>query len=226
MKILSRDFTIKERALIIALFAILVGLFYYRFVDQPVRTALTTCDAEKQSLQTELDVVTAQITHLENMQNELDDVKNGRTVGMMASYNNSKEELRMLNEILSPTERYSITFSDITRDGDQIRRAFSLSFTVSSYEEMKDILAELAYCPYRCLIGNISCSMAREDDLLSDCQVSCTATFYETMVGGTPDSGLPADSKEASADVNYSVDSAIAGTAAADDVQNVTNNGF
>ena len=46
MKILSRDFTLKEKILLLLLSAVLVGLFYYQFVDQPVRMALNSCASE------------------------------------------------------------------------------------------------------------------------------------------------------------------------------------
>ena len=46
MKILSRDFTLKEKLLMLLLGLVLVGLAYYNFVDQPVRTSLASAEAE------------------------------------------------------------------------------------------------------------------------------------------------------------------------------------
>ncbi len=60
MKILSRDFTLVEKILLTILGVILVVLVYYRFVDQPVRTAINTAVSERETLQSELDVVNAQ----------------------------------------------------------------------------------------------------------------------------------------------------------------------
>ena len=42
----------------------------------------------------------------------------------------------------------------------------------------------------RCLVSAASFSMGRDGSV----NVSQSATFYETMVGGTPDAGLPVDS--------------------------------
>ena len=52
------------------------------------------------------------------------------------------------------------------------------------------------YVEYRCLIGNLSCSLNkiryRDRTEYGALSVSVTATFFETMVGGVEDSGLPA----------------------------------
>ena len=46
MKIMSRDFTNKEKVLLVVLALILVALAYYYFVDQNVRSTITAADAE------------------------------------------------------------------------------------------------------------------------------------------------------------------------------------
>lgn len=193
MKVLSRDFTLRESILIAVLGVILVVLFYYQFVDQPVRTAIRSAEAEKQSLQVELEAVQAKVAQVEAMSSELESIEASGKKSRMESYNNSKAELALLNDILESTENYSISFSSVTRDGDQIRRAFSLQFVAKDYATVEKILAELAKSPYRCLVGDISCSGGIEVGTGSQVSVGTTATFYETMVGGTPDGGLPAD---------------------------------
>lgn len=210
MKILSRDFSVAERVLLVFLGLVLVGLTYYRFVDQPVRTALRTAQSEQESLQAELDTVNTQIAHLSQMQNELTDLKEGETVSKMPSYNNSKAELALLNDALRAATKYVVTFSDVTRDGDQIRRGFTLQFTAPSYDAMKQIFLDLAKSPYRCLIGDITCSAGSREGA-TELNVSATATFYETMVGGVPDAGLPADTSNTPEEQVSGFDSAVVG---------------
>lgn len=193
MKILSRDFTLRESILIGLLAVILLALCYYQFVDLPVRTAINSANAEKQSLQTELDAVRVKVAKVNTMQAELDSIEQSGIASRMESYNNSKAELALLNDILVSAQNYSISFADVTRDGDQIRRSFTLSFSAQDYATVEKILAELAKSPYRCLVGDISCSGAMHAAGEGSVSVSVSATFYETMVGGTPDGGLPAD---------------------------------
>ena len=192
MKVLSRSFSLKEKILLLLLSLILVALAYYQFVDQPVRSALAQAQAEADSLSMELTAVTAKLTTMRNMRAELDDVTAGGKASEMGSYNNSKAEIAMLNDVLSDALQYSITFANVTRSGDQIRRNFTLQLTADSYESMEQIINSINESHYRCLIGDLHCSAAREKYVLDgNIAVNATATFYETMVGGTPDAGLP-----------------------------------
>lgn len=200
MKILSRDFTTKEKALLLVLILILLGLAYYQFVDQPVRASLAEAAVQKENLQVELDAVKIKIARLEKMQAEIDRILASGEVSQMPSYNNSKRELAMLNDVLASANQYSVSFSNVTRNGDQIRRNFSLQFSASDYGTVKQILAALAGSLDRCMIGDIQCTPVTRNYYRGEyinetvINVSATATFYETMVGGTPDAGLPTDS--------------------------------
>lgn len=193
MKVLSRDFTLRENILIGLLAIIIVVLCYYRFVDQPVRTAINSANAEKQSIQVELDAVRTKVQKVNAMQSELNDISDSGKTSRMESYNNSKAELALLNDVLESALNYTISFAEVTRDGDQIRRSFTLSFSAPDYATVEKILAELARSPYRCLVGDISCSGSIRNGQEGGMSVNVAATFYETMVGGTPDSGLPQD---------------------------------
>jgi Tfp pilus assembly protein PilO len=192
MKILSRDFTLKEKILLLLLSLILVGLAYYQFVDQPVRSALESARSEADALTVELQTVEAKLARMRRMRSELEDVTAGGTASEMGSYNNSKEEIASLNDILDQTLQYSITFANVTRSGDQIRRNFTLQFTTDTYENMENVIRELSQNHHRCLIGDVRCAAAKDLNLMeSNITVNATATFFETMVGGTPDAGLP-----------------------------------
>jgi len=196
MKILSRDFTTQEKVILLILCIFLVGLAYYQFVDKPVRTSLARAESEKAALEVELQAVQAKNAQLKKMQDEINQVTSGDAVSVMPSYNNSKAVITLLDEVLG-SMKYSINFSNVTRSGDQIRRNISVSFTAPNYSTMETVLERLTHSEFRCLIDNVSCSRGNArytNDLVS---VNLTATFYETMVGGTSDSGLPSDSAAA-----------------------------
>ena len=198
MKIMSRDFTTKEKLLLLFFALVLVALAYYNIVDRPVRAALASAAAEQESLQTELQSVQAQLERMHRMRSELDDVTAGGTASEMGSYNNSKLEIESLNRILGDTLRYNISFSNVTRSNDQIRRNFNLSFTVDNYDTLERVVSALTQNQHRCLIGDLNCNSTRNSNVLDgNVSATTTGTFYETMVGGTPDAGLPQDSAAA-----------------------------
>ena len=142
-------------------------------------------------MELELVTVQARLGQLDGMKTELEEISSKAHASIMGSYNNSKAEMKMLNDILEAADDYSISFNDLTRDGDQVRRNFTLQFTAANYDTMTKIISQLTEGKYRCLLGNVQCSSENGDVRVGQISVSATATFYETMVGGTPDSLLP-----------------------------------
>ena len=197
---MSRDVNAKEKVLLVILVLIILGFGYYRFVDQPVRKNLAKAEAEYSSIQTELTEVRIKIRELQRMQDEIDEITSGGKDSFMPSYNNAKEELALLNDILNESvTQYSVAFTSVSRYKDQIRRDFKLSFTAPDYESMKAVIDKLTGVDYRCMVGDCSCNVIKVKDQQSQeettaLSVSATATFFETMVGGTVDAGLPPDS--------------------------------
>lgn len=209
MKILSRDFNRGEKVLLLILALILVALAYYFVIDKPVREDLASAQAEKEATETELSALQGRIARLEEMERELESITSNPEVSRMGSYNNSKEELAFLNDILGVTDDYSVSFANVTRNGDQVRRNFNLRFTVDSHEAAEKLLKQIYASELRCLLNDINYSRTRtyynEADRILYAReyyervtVNATATFFETMVGGTPDAGLPSGGAAAS----------------------------
>ncbi len=202
MKILSRDFTRAEKIILVILALVLVGLAYYQFVYKMVAESIQKAHAEAEAIRVEMTGVNAKIQRMEEMQAELESIQSNPHASYMGSYNNSKEELAFLNDVLGGALQYNIAFSNVTRDGDQIRRNFSLQFTTEDYASMERIISRLCDGKLRCLINDISYSVSRYNYSATDRErygvdwyervnVNCTATFFETMVGGVEDAGLP-----------------------------------
>lgn len=189
MKILSRNFKRSEKVLLVILGIILVGLLYYRLVYVNIEETIATANTEAEALQSELDVAQVQLASMQKMQNELDEIEADPNASRIESYNNSAAEIAFLNDILEGTIQYAISFADVTRSGDLIRRNFTLQYQTNNYAEAQEISKALSNGEMRCLIGDVNCSIDK-DGLVT---ISETATFFETMVGGTPDSGLPVD---------------------------------
>jgi hypothetical protein len=192
---MTKGFTTREKIILTVLVLFLIGFCYYQFFDKPVRNSLARAESETSAIQSELTAVNLKISALQQMKDELDEITASGKNSYMASYNNSKAELRLLNDILSETNQYSITFANVTRNGDQIRRDISLNFTAPNYDTMQRIINTITSSDYRCLIGNLSCNLGRivyaDHTEYGDLTASVTATFFETMVGGEEDSGLP-----------------------------------
>ena len=189
MKAMGRNFKPGEKVLLLVLALVLLGLGYYWFVDKPIRESISRSHAAADALWTEKQTVQMQYDRYSRMQEELDDIRASGRVSRMGSYNNSEAELHELNNILSRTLQYTINFADVTREGNLIRRLFTLQFRAPDYATARDVLTLLGRGEYRCIVDSVRCTVAGAGEVT----VNATATFYETMVGGTPDAGLPMD---------------------------------
>ena len=190
MKFMSREFTKKEKIMIVLLLLILAGLSYYRFFFIPVQNRIATADTRREAARMELSIVEAQIARLQAMQDELDGIESAEHSTYLASYNNSEAEIRLLNRLLADTLQYSLSFSNVTRDEDLIRRNITMQFKTTDYNAMRELIENLIDGEFRCLIGDMRCSTSSKDGSVT---ATATVTFYETMVDGTPDDGLPVE---------------------------------
>ncbi len=189
MKILSRDFTIREKIIILILLVLLLGLAYYQFVDKPVRSALETAANEKAALETELTAVKTKVAQLEKMKNEIDDITKTGAYAKMPSYDNQKEVYKLLNDVLGATG-YNIQFSNRVQSGNMVRRNITLRFSADSRDTIKKALKQLTGSDYRCLIGDMTITPVNGRNIKENYTVTATITFYETMSGATTNQGI------------------------------------
>ena len=192
MRKLDKAVRTRDAVLVFIAMILLVGLAYYRYVFEPTSDRIAEANARRDELELQVLVTQTRIAQLQEMQDELDRI--GAGADRMESYNNSKAEMSLLNNCLVDAKAYSISFTDITRSGNQIRRNFSLQFTTDSHESVRRILTSLTESEFRCLLGDMSYANGVDRETGEPAvTVSCAATFYETMVGGTADAGLPPD---------------------------------
>ena len=179
MKGITRNFSGKEKIIIALMLVILLIFAYSYFVDKPIKK-----DIEDQK----------------QMQKELDELNAGDKPTLMPPYNASERERSFLANIVKVTGDYTISIADCTRNGDQIRRQFTVTFTTENYSQVVWFLTQITKCTYRCVINDARCTINRTKnesgiDEESSVSVTMTATFFETMVGGVPDEALPSDTK-------------------------------
>ena len=189
MKVFSRSFSTKEKILILILVVLLVALVYYRFVDQSIRSSLNDANSKIETTQSELDISTAQLARLKNMDKELNNYEAGGS-SMMPSYNNIKAELAMLDSILASTWDYTLNLHDPVLDGDLIRRDIDIRFTTDSFGSALGVVRAFSNSDLRNVIKNISYSSSTGRDGSESVTMNMGVTFYETIVGGTRDAGL------------------------------------
>lgn len=181
-----QNFSKKEKLMMCILFILLIGLIYYRFIFISVNTKIDAANAQAESLQTELDAANMRLARINSM-DSIDALSQ-----RMGSYNNIKAETVYLNTALANAADYTVTFNDVTRDGNLVRRGFQLRFTTANYASAVDVIKNLTEGELRCMVSDVNCSIGDGGETTMD----VSGTFYETMVGGAEDSALPKDANE------------------------------
>lgn len=190
-----RNLKKSEEIILLILTAALIGLFYFQFVYKGVIEARSQYDTSL--LETQLTIYQAKLASMKSMEQEIESGKNAAT-GMVATYNNQKQEIIALNNIFAEAETFDFNFAAPQAvEGDTtVRREVSAAFTAASYEKARQMLNDLYHCEYRCLIGDItmnpSGSSRDEDSNLANgpVQVSFTVTFFETLYGAESQDGI------------------------------------
>ena len=172
--------------------AAVFGGLYFFLVDRPVRTGIREADEERTQLESRLSLLKARAANVSGVSDEVESLNAIGQQSWMPSYNSEETVLDTLHVLLdSNTSDYQISLNSVSRNGNQIRRGCSLSFTTDSYQTAKDLIYRLNHGKFRCLISNTSISGI----LSGSVHVNLSVTFYETMAGGEPDMGLPSGNR-------------------------------
>ena len=191
---MSREFTSREKILLVVLCVLLLGIAYYEFIVKDVEETIKQYDTE--DLETELLIEQTRAQNIMDMEAEMKNAK-AQTGSVVASYSNIKNEISALNDIFSAASTYNFDFNQAIKDGDAVRRDISVSFTAGSYSTAESIIAKLHDCKYRCLIRNISINTSSGEGIGSgEVSVSLTVTFFETMYNANTTDGLEENKDE------------------------------
>ena len=179
---MSREFTRKEKMLLVIMCALLIGILYFEFVYRPVKANMNKYNTAKLSVK--LATEQAKSLSIKKMESEMAGNK-ASNIGTVATYNNVKQELKALNNIFSSASSFNLDFSDPVKDGDAVRRNVNITFTAKSYSAANNIINELHNCEYRCLIRTLSLTSSG-GTVSGNMQV----TFFETLYGAKTNDGL------------------------------------
>ena len=152
---MDREFTPREKGMLLVLAVLLLALGYMKLFYAPVQQAVE----DNQQLQT-------RALKMQTMEKELEELKTGGAVpdAQVPDYNNAKRVMVELNAILARAREYSLSFDDVSLDEDSglVRRPVELTFQTADYAAAREIINDLYHCRYRCSIQDVTIS-ADED---------------------------------------------------------------
>ncbi len=191
---LNRKFTLRETILILIAAILALGIFYYQVIVKNYNEAKVIYNVS--SLEDEMTILTAKASRKKTMEDYISK-HDDEVVGEVAVYNNLANEIEALSSIFDEkVENVSINWNEPTVSDKTVRRNANINVKVSSYDQAKQIVKDIANLKYRCIITQLSMSTDSDSSLnrTDTVNLSMTVTFYETTEGSTNTSGLVTES--------------------------------
>ncbi len=179
---MRREFTQREKALLLVLVVVLLLSGYVKLFLDPLNAQMS--DAQNQLAQAQ-DLLTVEQTKLARMQKMQTELEDGDISGEVEipDYDNINNVMIQLDTILTAASDYQMTFAELQFGNELVSRPIQMTFTAGSYSGARAILTALYQCKYCCALSGISVVSSDQngsgDVKEQEVTVKLTATFYE-----------------------------------------------
>ncbi len=178
---MKRQFSLRERVLMVVLALLLLGCVYYILVEKPVQDTLMDASQRQSEAESQLTIASAQLQKMRRMQAALDQLEQSAQADV-PDYDNAKNVVELLNRAMALTGEYNLTFQPVTTQGAIASRTIQMNFRCDSYATAKQVLQILLDSDYRCRVTAMSVSCNQGSDISQgEVAVSASVTFYEFL---------------------------------------------
>lgn len=171
---MKRTMSRREKLLLTILVVLLIGLCYYSFYLSPLNSKIDNYKSMTNSALDEEIALEPMMTSYNKMKNELTELRNSSDSKPIPNFDNSKNVMDELHNIMSEATSYSLSFSGTTEENSIVSRPVGISFVAASYDNARDIIDKLYESDYSNQISNITYFKTS-----GGVQVTLTTTFYE-----------------------------------------------
>lgn len=186
---LSKQFTRREKILMVLLAVLLLAGGYFRLIHLPVTVALSDIAARQTEADGQIIVLEVKLQKLTEMRAELERIRSDPALVSIPDYDNLQRVMVFLNMTLAAAADYDLSFQqvELPTEGQVVRRTIDMTFQCASYNTARAVIGALHASPYRCQLGGLSILPAanvdgaeRSDDLtMGPVSVSLSVTFFE-----------------------------------------------
>ena len=177
---MRRAFTSREKALLVVLIIMLIGIGYFKLLLEPINDQVSQYQMDTQAEQDEIVQNTVVLAKQREMESELKEIKASGDAVPLPSYDNSDAMLTELNLILSTATDYSLTFGTPTTLEDSsyiLWRPVTLVFTASSYTQARSIIDLMHASVNINQISDLSITFNSSGGV----RVTATVSYFELM---------------------------------------------
>jgi len=177
---LSRNFTARERVLLLILAVILLAELYYLLVHRRVENEFLEAQTRSETATISYELESARAAKKQEMVEKNEKARKENALPL-PDFDNSTNVVAYLNGVMAATGEYNLVFNTVTFSDYVAVRPINMSFNCPGYSAVKDIVAQLENGPYYCEVTGLSMSAERGLSDMTGAMVSVqmTAVFYE-----------------------------------------------
>lgn len=175
---MNRELTFREKFMLLVLILIVIVLGYYKFILEPINEQIADYNENTSLEQMELVTELARASKMKKMEASLEKIRESGDAKPIPAYNNSKNLMVELNNILSFSSTYSLDNTGGTSTEDYIvLRPISLEYRTSTYAQSRAIIDALCNSEYMNKISDLNITMASGNG--RGVQTTMVITFFE-----------------------------------------------
>lgn len=155
---MSYSFSKREKALLVILAVVLIGIVWYMLVFQRSASEISRLNGEISETDNAITLANARVAQMNQMQRDIQDLKaQGARQVEMPSFDNLQPLMAELNSVMSMTDTYSMSFDQLgDPSGGYVMRGVTITYSSSSYDAAEAVIDALAYGTYPCSIDSVS----------------------------------------------------------------------
>lgn len=178
---MKREFTPKEKVLLLILTLMILALGYYEFVYKATEANIAACQTRIAEIEDQNLYEMMKYSKMQKIEKELEKIKAGQDKTVpIPEYDNMKNLLAELNKLFAGTQLYNLSFSEPATSEPLVRREVNITFTTANYNAGLDVLKALGQFRYRCLLESVE---VKSGEQINDPAVAVSfkvkATFFE-----------------------------------------------
>ena len=161
---MKKEFTQREKILLLVLTVLVIGLGYYKFVLQPINNRISEYRNMESEISLEYEQNLIKAGQMDTMQKEIqkDQAKGIRRT--VALYDNSVNLMPELYRIMKNSIDYSLDFGELVFESDFVKRPVEITFDTSTYRQARAIIDRLYNSQYAMQVDGLTVTAKEATD--------------------------------------------------------------
>lgn len=153
---MKKEFTQREKILLLVLTVLVIGLGYYKFVLQPINNRISEYRNMESEISLEYEQNLIKAGQMDTMQKEIQKEQAKGIRRTVALYDNSVNLMPELYRIMKSSIDYSLDFGELVFESDFVKRPVEITFDTSTYRQARAIIDRLYNSQYAMQVDGLT----------------------------------------------------------------------